>query len=145
VRFVSAEPLLAPIDFRPRPSSDFCIRCGEGADAPHDHPDGYRTRGLDWIIVGGESGPRARPFDLAWARDIVAQCRTAGVAAFVKQLGARPTEGTHRVPWGRGYPSPQAAMTYRDEPKPLTLKHSHGSDMSEWPDDLRIREFPALV
>lgn len=44
---------------------------------------------IDWIIVGGESGPGARPFDLAWARSTVKQCADAGVACFVKQLGAR--------------------------------------------------------
>jgi protein gp37 len=46
---------------------------------------------LDWVIVGGESGAGARPFDLAWARSIVQQCQAAGVPLFVKQLGARPT------------------------------------------------------
>jgi hypothetical protein len=52
----------------------------------------YRGSGplLDWLIVGGESGHGARPFDVAWARSIVRQCREAGVACFVKQLGARP-------------------------------------------------------
>lgn len=68
VRYVSIEPLLGPIDLKPRPRSDLCIRCGEGPDAPHNHPDGYRTRGLDWIIVGGESGKGARPMHPDWAR-----------------------------------------------------------------------------
>ena len=44
--------------------------------------------GLDWIIVGGESGPGARPFDIQWARDTIGQCRDAGVIVFVKQLGS---------------------------------------------------------
>lgn len=39
------------------------------------------------MIVGGESGPGARPFDLAWARSLVSQCRAAGVAVFYKQGG----------------------------------------------------------
>ncbi len=45
--------------------------------------------GLHWVIVGGESGPGARPCDVGWIRDIVGQCRAAEVPVFVKQLGAR--------------------------------------------------------
>jgi protein gp37 len=69
VRFLSCEPLLGPL-----PSLDLS--------------------GIDWCIVGGESGPGARPMDLAWARDLVDRCRAAGVAVFVKQLGSR---------WGRSH------------------------------------------
>ena len=87
IRFVSAEPLLGPIDFKPREYSEQCIRCGEGPDAPHNHPDGYRNRGLDWIIVGGESGPQARPMHPGWARSIRDQCAAAGVPFFFKQWG----------------------------------------------------------
>lgn len=91
VHFISAEPLLGPIDLRPRPTSDLCIRCGDGPDAPHAHRDGYRTRGLSWVIVGGESGPRHRPMDDDWARAIREQCATADVAYFYKQpSGAKP-------------------------------------------------------
>lgn len=52
-----------------------------------------RSPRLDWVIVGGESGPKARPFDPAWARSVVQQCRAAHVPVFVKQLGSV---------WGRG-------------------------------------------
>jgi len=46
---------------------------------------------LHWVIVGGESGPRARPMDLDWARSLVAQCREAGVPVFFKQAsGPQP-------------------------------------------------------
>jgi len=86
IRFVSAEPLLGPLDFKPRQKSDICLHCGEGPEAPHDdHP--YRTRGLDWIIVGGESGPGARPMHPDWVRTIRDQCKHAGVAFFFKQWG----------------------------------------------------------
>jgi protein gp37 len=64
VRFLSLEPLLAPIP-----------------NLPLD--------GIDWVIVGGESGPRSRPMDPAWAREIRDQCTKAGVAFFLKQLGGR--------------------------------------------------------
>jgi protein gp37 len=141
LRFLSCEPLLGPIDLHPRPSRDLCIRCGLGPQAPHPHPDGYRTRGLDWVLIGGESGLHARPFDLAWARSIVAQCRTAGAVPFVKQLGAHPVSvikaDTHKVVTGTAPIAPQ--------PWRVMLHNRHGSDPTEWPEDLRVREFPVLI
>ena len=86
------------------------------------------SRKIDLVIVGGESGPRSRPFDIEWARSIVAQCKAAGVAAFVKQLGARPYE-----------------VPLRSDPnyhRPLRLKNKKGGDTTEWPEDLRVRELP---
>lgn len=85
-----------------------------------------RQKGIDWVIVGGESGHTARPMDVRWARDIVRQCRDAGVPVFVKQLGANPL--WVYSPEGRGY----------------QLKDKKGGDMSEWPEDLQVREFPAV-
>jgi protein gp37 len=64
VRFLSVEPLLGLIPNLP-------------------------LEGIDWIIVGGESGTRARPMELSWVRDISKQCKKAGVAFFLKQLGGR--------------------------------------------------------
>ena len=78
-------------------------------------------KGISWVIVGGQSGPGSQPFDLAWARSIRDQCKKAGVAFFLKQLGK---------------------YTICDG-KPLTLKCPHGADWSEWPTDLRVRECPA--
>jgi len=76
--------------------------------------------GIDWCIVGGESGPSAEPFDLALARSLRDQCQQAETAFFVKQLGAVPIENG----------------------KPLKLRDSHGGDWHEWPQDLKIRSFP---
>jgi len=80
---------------------------------------------LSWVIVGGESGAEARTFDLRWARSIVAQCREAGVAVFVKQLGARPVD-----------------FAREPEHQHVALRDGHGGDMDEWPADLRVRELP---
>src|SRR4029079_7875431 len=93
---------------------------------------------LDWVIVGGESGPGARPFDLAWARSIVQQCKAAGVPVFVKQLGAKPRGVVEYI----GTPFDGDAC---GEPmtEPIRLVNHKGGDPSEWPDDLRVREFPA--
>jgi protein gp37 len=61
IRFVSYEPVLGAVDWRP-----------------------WFEQGLNWLIVGGESGPHAREMNLAWLADTVRQCRDAGVARFVK-------------------------------------------------------------
>jgi protein gp37 len=80
IRWVSAEPLLGPIDFRP------------WLDGVEEHGMvGNRigfTPPLDWIVAGGESGPGARPMHPAWVRSIRDQCRAAGVAFLFKQWGA---------------------------------------------------------
>ena len=58
-------------------------------------------RGIDWVIVGGESGPRARPMDPSWATDIRDQCVAAGVAFFFKQWGGRTAKANGRTLEGR--------------------------------------------
>ena len=102
-----------------RASKD-CVGFNDQTGCPgHDHPR------LDWIVVGGESGPGARPFDVEWARNTITQCREAGVACFVKQLG--------RNPWGRDV---------LGRPTVPEISDSKGGDPSEWPEDLRVREWP---
>ena len=96
---------------------------------------------LEWVIVGGESGPGARPFEVAWARSVVEQCRDAGVACFVKQLGARPIGEVYRdgfynatrIEFGAG--ASRGLVEYR-------LEDRKGGDPSEWPRAFRVREFP---
>lgn len=63
-RFISAEPLIGPL--------------------------ALDLTGIDWLIAGGESGPGCRPFDPAWAKALLAQCRMYGTAFFLKQLGGWP-------------------------------------------------------
>ena len=84
VRFVSCEPLLGAVDLR-----GVWNWCPE-----HDFSSGFCTqrrhegvRWIDWVIVGGESGPGARPMHPQWARDIRDQCKEAGVPFFFKQNG----------------------------------------------------------
>lgn len=104
VRWVSYEPALTPVDFR-----------DVGGQ-------------LHWVVVGGESGPGARPFDLQWARDVVTQCRANGVAPFVKQLGAKPFACASGVGHGQL----------------IALDDAKGEDPAEWPADLRVREWPRV-
>jgi protein gp37 len=96
VRFLSCEPLLAPIDLRP-----FL--------APRRN---RRHGSLHWVIVGGESGPNHRPFDPSWARSIRDQCREASVPFFFKQIGGRTPKAGGRELDGQTYdefPTPESA------------------------------------
>lgn len=133
VRFVSYEPLLGPVDFSTHkalnPDGSFA-----GWSVPH---------GLHWVIVGGESGPGARPFDLAWARAVVRQCQAAGVAVFVKQLGARPVD-LHATCADTHEPAECWPFGTRAEGQRIILRDRKGGDPGEWPEDLRVREFPEV-
>ncbi|MHC4162538.1 MAG: DUF5131 family protein [Planctomycetota bacterium] len=137
VRFVSYEPALGPVDLQRtlwnRVPEAVAMRYASEVDAKTVALS--PLFGLDWVIVGGESGPGARPFDVAWARSVIRQCREAGVPCFVKQLGTKPTTG----PTGR-------FRTHRGERQfeliGLRLKSAKGGDPAEWPEDLRVREFP---
>ena len=75
---------------------------------------------LDWLIQGGESGTGAKPFDIAWARQMLADCRKAGVPYFLKQLGSWVVRDGERV----------------------AFEDYSAGDWSEWPRDLRVRQMP---
>ncbi len=92
IKFLSMEPLLGPV------------------------PDLDLT-GIDWVIVGGESGGRSRPMELEWVAGIRAACERQNVPLFVKQTGEKLA-------------------------RQLKLKSKKGGDAGEWPDELRIRQFP---
>ena len=94
------------------------------------------TGQISLIIVGGESGPRARPCNVQWIRSIVEQCKAAGIPCFVKQLGAKVI--------GRvtdDFACMEDLAVDSDECR-ACLVHHKGGDPSEWPKDLRIRELP---
>jgi protein gp37 len=93
VRFLSCEPLLAPID----------LCQAAGADTGHPHSTSCRERlaDLHWVIVGGESGPRHRALDLDWARFLRDQCINAKVPFFFKQVGGRTPKAGGRLLDGR--------------------------------------------
>ena len=80
VRWVSAEPLLGPIDLEEVPVGMF------GPLRPYGG-SGSDTPGLEWVVVGGESGPKARPMHPDWAEDLQSQCEEAGIPFFFKQWG----------------------------------------------------------
>lgn len=139
IRFVSYEPALGPVDFRRfigGPDEDgVCHKCGcrwqeEDSTEKHECPPGFGPS-LDQLIIGGESGPGARPFNLEWARSTIRQCKATGTACFVKQLGANPEQGLSNAPL--------RMMS-------LGLRDKKGGDWSEpdFPNDLKVRQFPEV-
>lgn len=120
--------------------------------------------GISWTIVGGESGPGARPCDVAWIRSVVRQCREAGVPCFVKQVGAvvhdRNDAGFDAMSevWADGpdagqptnpsaWPEPIEVedaeyQSHQGAAVRVRLRDPKGGDPLEWPSDLRVREFP---
>jgi protein gp37 len=116
VRFLSVEPLLGPVVF------DYCDE--PGANHTSDWSAKVLPSGIHWVIVGGESGPKARPCKVEWVRDIVRQCKAADVPCFVKQLGSDPLSDDARD---------KCLVEIRDR---------KGGEPGEWPEDLRIREMP---
>lgn len=147
VRFLSLEPLIEPIDLTritaiaPEPP----YGPGVYLDALRGHvigPDDMLPTRLSWVIVGGESGHGARPCDVAWIRAIVTQCDAAGVPVFVKQLGSAPAMSD--ASWREAEPTPVIRRAINDTVF-LALKDNKGGNPVEWPDDLRVREFPREV
>jgi protein gp37 len=112
VRFLSLEPLYGSIDL---------VRVTHYSKLLRDEV--YLLSGIDWVIVGGESGNdkggyRYRPCKLEWLELIINHCKINNIPVFVKQLG------THLA-------------------KEMGLKHRHGADINEWPTHLQIQQFPA--
>jgi protein gp37 len=102
---------------------------------------------VNWVIVGGESGPGARPLQVEWVHSIVSVCKAAGVPVHVKQLGhvvlthGMTSPGEH---WPAGTKRIEIPRRAHTEPAfEIRLHHPKGGDPAEWPEDLRIQEFPA--
>lgn len=158
VRFLSCEPLLGPVELT---YSRVCGRMGWG---PPSHPvrgedqaerlrrevswllgpPSENLRRINWVIAGGESGPGARPCDVAWLRSLRDQCAAAKVPFFLKQLGADPwSESRYCTDC-----DDDNAPCYSARPcscschGQMRLRDRKGGDMAEWPEDLRVREFP---
>lgn len=132
VRFLSCEPLLGSVNIEP-------FLQYEPFHENYKMTFGAREwRGVDWVIVGGESGHGARPCRIEWVRSIVEQCQAAAVPVFVKQLGS------HVI----GNMSERMAMIGEpvnrgdDSIVRWKLRDKKGGDMAEWPQYLRVRQFP---
>lgn len=175
VRFLSMEPLLSDVLLDDRwlrgsflgcpaetqdPETDECIGCTGGPNDYKSHDKCYALRGprIHQVILGGESGPGARPFDAAWARGIIRQCRRANVAAFFKQMGDNPIDSDVVDVFGpdglvhytrpAGHPDVAEALAaggYSTRPRKLKFSAHHGADPSQWPEEFRVQQFPKVV
>jgi protein gp37 len=149
VRFVSVEPMLGPVSMLVTDHRGHDIHALRGIAVDPTDPDGadkyYRTAKLDWVIVGGESGPNARPMHLDHARDVVRQCQAAGVPPFVKQLGRQCVMNRHdavlAVALGAGWD----ALEPGSDLGTVTFRHRKGGDPLEWPADMRVQQFPEVA
>jgi len=90
-RFVSYEPALGPVDF--------CSVDGKIAQSMPEHPL-YPAEMIDWIIMGGETGPGARPMHPDWAMKTRDDCQATGVPFFFKQWGTYKGSGDYNIPAG---------------------------------------------
>ncbi len=162
LRFVSCEPLLGPIDLNddegnwlhvhpyPNPAADGYI--GKHVDRRLRCSVCEDQKVIDWVIAGGESGPGARPCNVEWIRSIVAQCREATVPTFVKQMGrclvGDPSgflvgryllaDGSVFLPLSAG----KRGAVPLGNAIGFSLFDSKGGVHTEWPQDLRVQEFP---
>jgi protein gp37 len=147
VRILSLEPLLSAVGLLP--ALGYNDPGGGGAFCPYGDIHG--------VFAGGESGPRARPCDLAWIRDILRQCREAGVRAYVKQLGAQPYDtdfagamkrdktvsiAATSEPWLQGFTKVHTPEGKEQKIRYMRLSDPKGANPEEWPADLRVREMP---
>lgn len=96
---------------------------------------------LDWVIVGGESGPAARTCGVEWIGSVVGQCQAAKVPVFVKQLGSASLDWSKAEPTGDFRTNPETGRRQIKLSQPR-LVSGKGGDPAEWPIDLRVREFP---
>lgn len=109
VRFLSCEPLLGPIDLTDIGWSG-SISKQRGPRGAVQQQNCLSKYGIQWVIVGGESGPNFRPFDLDWARSLQKQCEAAGVAFHFKQHGGRTPDAGGCLLDGKEYKAyPKAA------------------------------------
>lgn len=132
-RGLSLEPLLGPVDIK--------------AAMPREVRS-HQLEGISWAIIGGESGPKARPCNVENIRSLVAQGKAAGVATYVKQFGAKPEQDLSAViPEAEFNPNTDdpleaAQWDIHRHHSPMHLKDKKGGDPSEWPADLRVQEWP---
>lgn len=95
-----------------------------------------------WVVQGGESGPYARPFNVAWARSVRDQCKIYKIAYFLKQIGSNP------VTFDRDLDLKFLVRMNTDgsmyPPVRYDPRDSKGGDPAEWSEDLRVREFPVV-
>ena len=136
IRFVSIEPCLEDINLTELddPNERICLINGLTGNSINDLCEVPYYKGLDWVIVGAESGPKARYCPLKNIRSIVNQCKDAGVKCFVKQIHM----------WKAKTYSGYELLQYEENAKEIDskLKRVLVKDINLFPKDLQIREYP---
>jgi protein gp37 len=140
-RFLSLEPLLGPIDLAAilaRQSLSALGRNVYGAIAEDRRNATAPSDMLHEVIIGGESGPNARPCRIEWIKDLLAQCDAVGIPCYVKQLGSDPRLDDPTL--GRqGEALPIRARGKSDG----GIRDRKGGDPAEWPKELQVRAYAA--
>jgi len=129
IKWLSVEPQIGPVSLRTLDGGGGYFYNGLFEGPPFGNIEVLPYAKISWVVCGGESSQgkhRARSFDLAWARDLRDQCKAAGCYYFFKQAGANVT-GPH----ANGI----NLTTWR-------FKDRAGADPAEWPEDLRVRQWP---
>lgn len=151
IRWVSCEPQLGAVAFDTISSST----------TGHGQALQSYSSALDWCVVGGESGSKARAFDVTWAREVLMAGRLGSMRVYVKQLGSNVRDrndarffdsGGTDVADKRAWPlgtvdkvehNPNGVREeYQGAPIRIRLADRKGGDWDEWPADLRVREAP---
>ena len=111
MKFLSLEPLIGPLED---------LSLSEGMQNASSRFGGRSCGdGVDWVIVGGESGPKARPMEREWVTSIFDQCRDADVPFFFKQWGGVRKDLTGRKLFGRTYDAmPVVSISHPKSSKP---------------------------
>lgn len=152
VRWLSLEPLLGPVDLTHidcESTSKWCqIDALTGRHTDMGRPC-FEVPKLDWLVIGGESGPKARPCNIRWIRHLAQQGRDAGVPVFVKQMGARvvlPPCRQNHFDWRHktsNHDRPDDKLFVEDGDQwRVLLRDPKGGDALEWPEAFRIRNYP---
>lgn len=156
VRFVSYEPALSHVDFtrieHEPGGSGGTVFINSLTGKMVSVGGGQQLPKLDWVIIGGESGPGARPFNVELAKSAIDQCQGANVPAFMKQFGRKilgKAEGfrvyRYILPDGSEYtPAIIGARAFQPPANYIGFKlwNSKGGDPEEWPEFYRVRQFP---
>lgn len=138
--FLSCEPLLEELNLisheQDGRSCNYLLntwetrRSGAGGAVAGGRISPYGNDGINWVIGGGESGPGARPCHIDWIRSLVRQCQQTKTAVFVKQLGSQVIDSTPYI---------DGVVQNHFQVK---LRNRKGGNISEFPLDLQIRQFP---
>ena len=132
VHWISQEPQLGPVVYR---DDVFGWKpLGPGDDEAEMLPP------VRWVVIGGESGHNARPFDVQWARDLVAQSQRTELRVFVKQMGANAIDSNPDT--GNSF---MRFAGWQPNTVEVVLQHRKGGDSEEWPEELQMQDWPRVA